>query len=187
MEKLGMTVLERQAKEMSSEEKRELLTKAQNKEIHVVTEEQRKGLLQLHHWNVWECFVAGLASAAVTAAIENVMTYRLSTNGVENPDRCNWKPDEYEDPITGDKGGCAEFPDSCDDNGVYTYFDDWKGETVELSEGKGERSPKELVITFWLVVGIVLGICCCFEIVAMYWYSIKNSVRVANVMDLRLK
>lgn len=204
MEALGMTVLEKQAKEMSPDDKTELLKKAQDRTIHKVTDTQRKNLMALHKWNVWECFAAGLASAAVSAAAENVMTFRLHSNGVENPDRCNWFPDVCYDPEvelvegydphdptnwqnTTKCGGCGEFQDMCDEDGVYRYMNDMTGSELELAEGKCEMSPQAIIIQFWTVVGIVLGICCCAEIVAMYWYSIKNAVRVANVMDLRLK
>ena len=61
-----MTVLEKQAKEMSPDDKTELLKKAQDRTIHKVTDTQRKNLMALHKWYVWECFAAGLASAAVS-------------------------------------------------------------------------------------------------------------------------
>ena len=88
MELFGMSVLERQVKEMTDEEKTELLVKAQKKEIHVVTEEQRRELQKLHKTNVWQCFIAGLFSAAITAVVENIMTAQLDTNGLTNPDLC---------------------------------------------------------------------------------------------------
>eukprot|EP01050_Picozoa_sp_SAG11_P019725 SAG11_NODE_3192_length_2622_cov_1.761395_3_plen_370_part_00 len=69
----------------------------------------------------------------------------------------------------------------------YEYIDPLTNEITVLPKDKCERSPLDIIIQFWTVVGVVLGVCCVLEIAAMYWYSIKNSVRVANVMDLRLK
>jgi hypothetical protein len=163
MEKLGMAVLDGEMKEMTPVEKKALLQKATEGKIHVITDEQRVNLNRLHHLNVTQCFVAGLISAALTAIVENIMTYKLHTNGVENPDRCN------DDGMTS-----------------YMYTDPWTEKVVELPEGSCEKSPYATVVMFWSGVGIALGICCLAEIVAMYWYSIQNAVRVANVMDLRL-
>ena len=90
------------------------------------------------------------------------MTFRLHSNGVENPDRCNWFPDVCYDPEvelvegydphdptnwqnTTKCGGCGEFQDMCDEDGVYRYMNDMTGSELELAEGKCEMSPQVAV------------------------------------------
>eukprot|EP01052_Picozoa_sp_SAG31_P000915 SAG31_NODE_29_length_32663_cov_14.779695_2_plen_725_part_00 len=168
MEKFGMTVLDRQVKEMSDEDKTNLLIRAQKGVIHKLTDEQRKSLKRLHHINVWQCLIAGFFSAAGTAIVENFLTYELNSDGVNNPDKCWPETTQFE---------CKSISLICE-----------PGTTVHLTEkGQCAASPTKDVIAFWSVMGVALAICCSFEIGAMYFYSIKNSVRVANAMDLRLK
>jgi Ca2+-binding EF-hand superfamily protein len=177
MEQFGMSVLERQVKIMTQDEKTALLVRAQKKEIHVVTETQRAALSKLHSVNVWQCLLAGFFSAACTAVVENILTAQLNTNGVDIPDQC-WDT----------------VPAYNNEDPLYVCYNDWnepgendKGVPYENSVDKCCKSPFQTVVQFWSAMGIVLGICCSFEIAAMYWYSIKNSVRVANAMELRLK
>ena len=175
MEKFGMSVLERQAKTMSDEDKTALLVKAQAGTIHVVTDAQKKALSRLHSVNIWQCLGAGFFSAAGTAVVENLLTYELQTDGVGNPDHCY---DAYvdDDVATNHQWYICENEHLC-----------VLGDNITLVDGECAKSPLAVVLQFWMVMGIALGICCSFEIGAMYFYSIKNSVRVANAMNLRLK
>eukprot|EP01051_Picozoa_sp_SAG22_P001357 SAG22_NODE_52_length_24288_cov_15.594568_25_plen_751_part_00 len=192
MEKFGMSVLSRSAKEMSGDEKTALLIKAQKGTIHVVTEDQKKALSSLHSRNVYQCLAAGFFSAAGTAVAENLLLVELSTDGAANPNNCLYLDDDGNpDPTAGGETNCLnKIPSTCSYPCRMPLMcpDGGNGENFTMTkDNECQISPEEDIIAFWAVMGIALGICCSFEIGAMYFYSIQNSVRVANAMDLRLK
>jgi hypothetical protein len=45
---------------------------------------------------------------------------------------------------------------------------------------------QERFMTFWSVNGMALGICTLCEIAGLYFFGMKNSVKVANKLDMRL-
>lgn len=55
-----------------------------------------------------------------------------------------------------------------------------------IEAGECEMSTSNTIVMFWTLNGGVLLICCLVEILALYWYSIKNAVNVATALDLVL-
>ena len=88
MERLGLSVLNKATKTGTAEEQQQLLVRAKEKKLHVMTEEQSKAIRKLHLSNVWICFMLGIVSAVITAIIENVLTHHMYTDGVFNTDAC---------------------------------------------------------------------------------------------------
>ena len=73
-------------------------------------------------------------------------------------------------------------------------FSDLSNETLALATGKYKYPPmdhtnakdQERFMIFWAVNGGALGICTLAEIAGLYYFGMKNSVRVANKLDMRL-
>jgi len=47
-------------------------------------------------------------------------------------------------------------------------------------------SQPETLALFWSVNGAALGICTVLEILGLYYYGVKNAMRIANALDLKL-
>ena len=62
LENLGMAVLNRNEEEMSMEQKRRLMERANAGTIHELEPEQAASLKTLHNRNVWQAFIIGFLS-----------------------------------------------------------------------------------------------------------------------------
>ena len=73
-------------------------------------------------------------------------------------------------------------------------FSDLSNETLALATGQYKYPPmdhtnakdQERFMIFWAVNGGALGVCTLAEIAGLYYFGMKNSVRVANKLDMRL-
>jgi len=104
MEKFGMKVLEIRNEEMSTDVKQTLLQRASENSIHQLHDGQREKLKTLHHKNVKQAFCIGFISCFITSCIENVMTWKLDTDGAGDLAEWNETTEKYnmldhEDPL----------------------------------------------------------------------------------------
>ena len=67
MERLGLSVLNTATKTGTAEEQQQLLVRAKEKTLHVMTEEQSKAIRKLRLSNVWICFMLYVFQSIVCA------------------------------------------------------------------------------------------------------------------------
>lgn len=194
MERIGLNVLNRQAKDMTTEEQRELLKRSQSHEMHLLTDSQRDALRALHTRSILTGILIGFISTVLTSAFENGLTYTMDTDGFSYVDTC-CKTDADCDICQKTDGGRAWG----DYDGCEKGFYEWNDENTSLCGDAGGICPAAdgektcaLVqpadgMLWWGLNISVLGLVVSFEILGLYYWGLKNCCKVANALDLRLK